>query len=233
MSRIYLGAAGMPAELFSIKMKNKKAPVVTIPRLSFYYRALMEKSDTQFVSSQELAELTGTSAAQVRKDFAYFGQFGAAGKGYRVDFLKNSITRILGVDKKWPVALVGVGNLGSALLSYKGFLRQGFHVVAAFDSDEEKIGRELAGVIVQNIDALKDEIKLKKIKIAVVTVPQQAAQDVIDKLVRSGIKAILNFAPVRPRAPKSVEVHNIDLSIELERLAYFLSNSPRRIFGAH
>jgi redox-sensing transcriptional repressor len=137
------------------------------------------------------------------------------------------------VDKKWPVALVGVGNLGSALLSYKGFLRQGFHVVAAFDSDEEKIGRELAGVIVQNIDALKDEIKLKKIKIAVVTVPQQAAQDVIDKLVRSGIKAILNFAPVRPRAPKSVEVHNIDLSIELERLAYFLSNSPRRIFGAH
>ncbi len=206
-------------------MKNKKAPVATIPRLSLYYRALMEKSDAQFISSQELAELTGTSAAQVRKDFAYFGQFGAAGKGYRVDFLKNSITRILGVDKNWSVALVGVGNLGSALLSYRGFLRQGFHIVAAFDSDEEKIGRELAGVTVLNIATLEDEIKLKKIKMAVVTVPQQAAQDVIDKLVRSGIKAILNFAPVRPRTHKSVEIQNIDLSIELEKLAYFLSRA--------
>ena len=205
-------------------MKKKKAPVATIPRLSFYYRALMQKSDAQFVSSQELAELTGSSAAQVRKDFAYFGQFGAPGKGYRVDFLKNSITRILGVNKKWSVALVGIGNLGSALLSYKGFPRQGFQIVAAFDNDEQKIGKNFAGIVIQNIAVLKDEIKLKKIKMAVVTVPQQAAQEVIDRLVESGIKAIINFAPIRPGVPKSVEVHNIDLSIELERLAYFLSS---------
>lgn len=204
-------------------MKKKKVPVATIPRLSFYYRALMQKSDAQFISSQELAELSGTSAAQVRKDFAYFGQFGAAGKGYRVDFLKNSITRILGVDKSWPVALVGIGNLGSALLSYKGFPRQGFQIVAAFDNDEQKIGKDFAGIIVSHIAALESEIKLKKIKMVVVTVPQQAAQEVINKLVKSGIKAILNFAPLRPRVPKGVEVHNIDLSIELERLAYFLS----------
>jgi redox-sensing transcriptional repressor len=204
-------------------MKKKKVPVACIPRLSFYYRALMEKSDTQFVSSQALARLTGTSAAQVRKDLAYFGQFGAAGKGYRVDFLKNSITRILGVDKNWSVVLVGVGNLGSALLSYKGFPRQGFQITAAFDNDEQKIGKNVAGINIQNIAALEGEVKIKKIKIAVVTVPQQAAQEVINKLVKAGVKAILNFAPVRPGAPKSVEVHNIDLSIELEKLAYFLS----------
>ena len=204
-------------------MKKKKVPVATIPRLSFYYRALMQKSDARFVSSQELAELSGTSAAQVRKDLAYFGQFGAAGKGYRVDFLKASITRILGVDKNWPVALVGIGNLGSALLSYKGFPRQGFHIVAAFDNDEQKIGKNFAGIVIQDIATLEDEIRLKKIKMAVVTVPQQAAQEVIDKLVSSGIKAILNFAPIRLGVPKSVEVHNIDLSIELEKLTYFLS----------
>lgn len=208
-------------------MKKKKAPVVTIPRLSFYYRALMQKADAQFVSSQELAELSGTSAAQVRKDLAYFGQFGAAGKGYRVDFLKKSITRILGVDKSWPVALVGIGNLGSAFLSYKGFSRQGFQIVAAFDNDEEKIGKDFAGIVIRNIAALEEEIKLKKIRMAVVTVPQLAAKEVIDRLVKAGIKAILNFAPIRPGVPKSVEVHNIDLSIELERLAYFLSQFGR------
>lgn len=204
-------------------MKKKKAPVATIPRLSFYYRALMEKNDTQLVSSQELAKLTGASAAQVRKDLAYFGQFGAAGKGYRVDFLKKSITRILGVDKNWPVALVGIGNLGSALLSYKGFPTQGFKITAAFDNDGQKVGKNYAGIVIQDIETLESEIRLKKIRMAIVTVPQQAAQGVIDKLLKSGIKAILNFAPIRPDAPKSVEVHNIDLSIELERLAYFLS----------
>jgi redox-sensing transcriptional repressor len=204
-------------------MKKKKAPVVTIPRLSFYYRALMQKSAAQFISSQELAKLCGTSAAQVRKDLAYFGQFGAAGKGYRVDFLKNSISRILGVDKNWPVALVGIGNLGSALLSYRGFSRQGFEVVAAFDNDRQKIGKDFSGIVVSDIAALEEEVKFKKIKMAVVTVPQQAAQSVIDKLAKAGIKAVLNFAPIRPDVPKSVEVHNIDLSIELERLAYFLS----------
>ena len=204
-------------------MKKKKVPVATIPRLSFYYRALMQKNDARFISSQELAELSGTSAAQLRKDLAYFGQFGAAGKGYRVDFLKNSISRILGVDRNWPVALVGIGNLGSALLSYKGFSRQGFQIVAAFDNDEQKVGKDFAGIVIQDITALENEIKLKKIKMAVVTVPQQAAQEIIDKLVESGIKAILNFAPMRPGVPKNVEVHNIDLSIELEKLTYFLS----------
>ena len=204
-------------------MKKKKVPLATIPRLSFYYRALIQKDNAQLISSQELAELSGTSAAQVRKDLAYFGQFGAAGKGYRVDFLKKSITRILGVDKSWPVALVGIGNLGSALLSYRGFSRQGFEIVATFDNDQQKIGKDFAGIVIKNIAALEEEIKLKKIRMAVVTVPQQAAQEVIDKLVKAGIKAILNFAPIRPGVPKSVEVHNIDLSIELERLTYFLS----------
>jgi len=208
-------------------MKKKKVPLATIPRLSLYYRALMERSDTQLISSQELAGLSGTSAAQVRKDLAYFGQFGAAGKGYRADFLKSSISRILGVDKDWSVALVGIGNLGSALLSYKGFLRQGFHIVAAFDNDVEKIGKNFAGIVIQDIAALEDEIRRKKIKMAVVTVSQEAAQEVTDKLVKYGVKAILNFAPLRPGAPKGVEVHSIDLSIELEKLAFFLSQRTK------
>ncbi len=198
-------------------------PVACIPRLSLYYRALMARSEGQFVSSQELATLTGFSAAQVRKDFTYFGHFGAPGKGYPIEFLKNAITRILGVDKNWPVALVGVGNLGLALLSYKGFTKQGFHIVAAFDNDQEKIGKSFAGVSVSDIVTLESGIRSKKIKMAIITVPVYAAQDVIGRLVKSGIKAILNFAPTRPSVPSKVEIHNIDLSIELEKLTYFLS----------
>lgn len=204
-------------------MKDEKIPAVVIPRLSLYYRTLLESSSSDFISSDEIARLTGLNAAQVRKDLAYFGQFGEPGKGYQIETLKQSIVKILGTDRQWPVILVGVGNLGSALLAYKGFTRQGFKIICAFDSDLRKIGKNLEGVLVKDLSELEAEIKLNKVEIAIVTVPQATALEVIDKLVRTGIRAILNFAPVRPQAPEGVEILNIDLSIELERLAYFLA----------
>ena len=123
------------------------------------------------------------------------------------------------------MVLVGVGNLGSALLAYKGFTRQGFKIVCAFDSDLRKIGKNLEGVLVKDLSELEAEIKLNKVEIAIVTVPQESAVDVLDRLVKAGIRAILNFAPVRPQVPDAVEILNIDLSIELEKLAYFLARS--------
>lgn len=204
-------------------MKKENIPQVVIPRLSLYYRTLLEMSGPDFISSEDIAEHSGVTAAQVRKDLAYFGQFGEPGKGYHIDALKESIVKILGTDKPWSVALVGVGNIGSALLSYKGFSKQGFKIACAFDNDLRKIGKSLEGVTVKDISELESETRLNKIDMAIVTVPQAMAQDVVNKLAKAGIKAILNFAPVRPQAPDGVRIINIDLSIELERLAYFLT----------
>ena len=204
-------------------MKTAKIPLPTIPRLSLYYRALLGSNNSNFISSEEIAKLAGVTAAGVRKDLAYFGQFGSPSKGYQITTLKQSIIRILGTDKEWSVALVGVGNLGSALLAYKGFLKHGFKISSAFDSDLRKIGKTLEGVRVLDISELEDEIKNKRIDMAIVTVPQDEAVEAINKLVKAGIRAILNFAPVRPQAAKGVEILNIDLAIELEKLAYFLS----------
>lgn len=199
-----------------------KVPQVVIPRLSLYYRAILE-SRKEFVSSEELSKLTQFSSSQVRRDLAYFGQFGIPGRGYKTKILKSSILKILGLDREWKVVLVGVGNLGSALLSYKGFAKQGFKISYAFDKDKTKIGRRINSAIVKDIKNLSRLVKAKSIKIAIITVPYDNAQEVADLLVNNGIKAILNFAPVRLRLPKAVTVLNIDLSIELERLAYFLA----------
>lgn len=202
-------------------------PNITIRRLSLYYRALLESRKKDVISSNELSKFTGFGAAQIRRDLAYFGQFGVPGKGYDIEVLKREILRILGIDKEWRVALVGVGNLGSALLSYKGFREQGFNIVAAFDADVRKIGKTLETITIQDISELRETIKKLSIKMAIVTVPGTFAQSVINSLVKSGVKAILNFAPIRPNVPKNVELLNIDLSIELERLAYFLARSIR------
>jgi redox-sensing transcriptional repressor len=209
-------------------MKSIKVPLVTIPRLSLYYRALGEQRTPDFISSREIASLTGFSAAQVRKDLAYFGQFGVPGRGYQVKNLKQSIVKILGTDRAWSVVLVGTGNLGSALLSYKGFSKQGFNIVAAFDNDAHKTGKTIKGIKVKDIGEIEEQVKLLEADMAIVTVPQNAAQEVINKLVRAGVRAILNFAPLRPQVSGDVEVLNIDLSIELERLAYFLARARKR-----
>lgn len=204
-------------------MGNNKIPSAVIPRLSLYYRALIESGSSDFVSSEEIAGLTGFTAAQVRKDLAYFGQFGTPSRGYQVDELKHTILRILGTDREWNVALVGVGNLGSALLAYKGFGRLRFKIKCAFDNDLRKIGKNLEGVIVQDITELEATLKKENIRMAIVAVTQDAAQRVVDALVKAGVRAILNFAPLRPQVPEGVQILNIDLSIELEKLAYFLS----------
>lgn len=209
-------------------MHIEKIPKLTIPRLSLYYRALLESRGSAFISSEELSKLTQFSAAQVRKDLTYFGEFGTPGKGYKIAELKEAILKILGTGRECNIALIGAGNLGLALLAYKGFAVQGFRIVAAFDSNLSKIGKTFEGVLIRGMNELPQVVKNENIEIAVVAVPAEVAQPVVDRLVKSGIRAILNFAPIRPKAPKGVEILNIDLSIELERLAYFLKRSAKK-----
>lgn len=209
-------------------MHTEKIPKLTIPRLSLYYRALLESRVSAFISSDELAKLTQFSAAQVRKDLTYFGEFGTPGKGYKITGLKEAILKILGTGRECNIALIGAGNLGLALLAYKGFTAQGFRIVAAFDNNLSKIGKTFEGVLIRGMNELPKVVKNENIEIAVIAVPAEVAQEAVDKLVKSGIRAILNFAPIRPKAQKGVEILNIDLSIELERLAYFLKRSAKK-----
>jgi redox-sensing transcriptional repressor len=195
-------------------------PLSTIERLSLYYRGLAESRVARCISSEELAQLTGFSAALIRRDLSYFGQFGVPGKGYDVAALKEKILQILGIDRKWRVALIGMGNLGSALANYRGFKEQGFEVIAIFDNDRRKIGNKRAGVAVYSIDKLEEVARAKRIEMAIITVSSQAAQEVIERVIRAGIRAILNFAPVKVKIPPRVSLINIDMSVELERLSF-------------
>ena len=206
-----------------------KIPEMTIRRLSIYSRCLLqlEEDGVKTISSQELAERFNLNSAQVRKDLAYFGEFGVRGIGYYVVGLKAELQRILGLDREWPVALVGLGNLGSALFHYKGFRRQGFRVAVVFDDDPAKIGREIEGVPIVATRDITREVKGRAIQIAVLAVPAEAAQSVTDELVAAGIKAVLNFAPARLRVPKHTRLKNVDLSIELETLSFYLAQGIR------
>ncbi len=202
-------------------MERKKAniPVTTVYRLSYYCRALLECGTSGFISSQDLAKLTGFSGALVRRDLSYFGRFGIPGRGYPVSELREKISRILGIDRKWKVALIGLGNLGSALLRYKAFEKQGFTIVAIFDSDPAKIKKSRSGIEIQDINQLQAEFEKGRGEMAIITVPADAAEEVIGRVVSSGIKAILNFAPIKVKVPDSVSLVNIDFSVELERLS--------------
>jgi redox-sensing transcriptional repressor len=206
-----------------------KIPEMTIRRLSVYTRCLqqLEEDGVKTVSSQELAERFGLNSAQVRKDLAYFGEFGVRGIGYYVAGLKAELQKILGLDREWPVALIGLGNLGSALFHYKGFARQGFRIAAIFDEDPAKIGRDVGGIPVLPSADLAREVKARGIQIAIVAVPSEAAQAVTDQLADAGIKAILNFAPSRLRAPRDTRLKHVDLTIELETLSFYLAKSAR------
>lgn len=209
--------------------KISKIPEMTIRRLSIYTRCLqqLEEDGVKTISSQELAERFNLNSAQVRKDLAYFGEFGVRGIGYYVSGLKAELLKILGLDREWPVALVGFGNLGSALFNYKGFGRQGFRISAIFDDDPAKMGRVLDGIPILPLRDLPREVKAKNLQIGIVAVPAEAAQVVADRLVASGIKAILNFAPVRLKVAKDVRLKNVDLSIELESLSFAISQGSR------
>lgn len=224
MSSDSLPTVSAPEERPGGSNAGKKIPKAVIKRLSLYSRILqnLEILDREKVSSRELAQHLGLNSAQVRKDLAYFGQFGVPGLGYYVSDLRKRIKRILGTDRGVRLALVGVGNLGTALLSYGGFARQGFHIVAAFDSDKRKVGSTKGGVPIHDIADLERVAREQRIDIAVLTVPADHAQAVATKLIDCGITALLNFVPVHLKVPDSVRVHYVDLSIEIESLSYYL-----------
>ena len=202
---------------------------MTIRRLSIYTRCLsqLEEDGVKTISSQEVADRFGLNSAQVRKDLAYFGEFGIRGIGYHVSGLKAELQKILGLDREWPVALVGFGNLGSALFNYKGFARQGFRIAAIFDDDPAKAGRVVDGVPVLTLKDLSREVKARNLTIGVVAVPAETAQAVVDQLVAAGVKSILNFAPTRLKVGKDVRLKNVDLTIELENLSFYLAQGLR------
>jgi redox-sensing transcriptional repressor len=206
-----------------------KIPEMTIRRLSVYTRCLihLEEDGVKTVSSQELADRFSLNSAQVRKDLAYFGEFGVRGIGYYVSGLKAELQKILGLDREWPVVLVGFGNLGSALFNYKGFSRQGFRIATIVDDDPAKAGREVDGVPIVATREIARELKARGIQIAILAVPPESAQAVTDQLVAAGIRAILNFAPARLRVGRDVRLKNVDLSIELETLSFYLAKGAR------
>jgi redox-sensing transcriptional repressor len=212
-----------------IAPKKKNIPDPTIARLPRYLRSFTEFLHNQqtVISSKELAALSSINPAQVRKDLAYFGQFGQRGIGYDVKTLDSKMREILGLNKIWRIALVGAGNLGTALLQYGGFTKAGFKIDAAFDVDPSKVGWELEGVRIWAAPAIRQVVREKKIEIGVVAVPASQAQRVADDLVDGGIRAILNFAPCVLAVPKSVLVRGVDLASELEHLTYFLEKSSR------
>ncbi len=206
---------------------KKKISESTIHRLSLYYRVLsvMEIENYETVSSKELAKREKLTPAQVRKDLSFFGSFGTRGLGYPVNELKNRIARILGLDRVWNVALIGVGNIGSALVGYKEFQRQGFDIKLIFDNDQRKIGSNHKGIQVSDIKNLERDLKENKIDIVIIAVPSTVAQYIVDDVVKADIKAILNFAPINLKVPPDVHLRNENMSVELEFLSFALINS--------
>ncbi|MFH1258798.1 MAG: redox-sensing transcriptional repressor Rex [Elusimicrobiota bacterium] len=200
---------------------NKQVPRLVIPRLSLYYRLLKAIVENDIISSEEISARTGFSAAQVRRDLAFFGQFGVPGKGYNIEGLKSVLSSILGINQVWNVALCGAGNLGTALLGYKGFAKQCLQIVAAFDVNKKKIGKLYRGIKIYALKELPKIVIKENIKMAIVTAPAEGAQELIDKIIHSGIKFIINFAPLRLKVPNGVKVHNIDIAMEMEQLSFW------------
>ncbi len=207
-------------------MKNINIPKTTINRLSLYLKCFIELSETKinFISSKELAALVGLNSAQVRKDLSYFGKFGRRGLGYNVEILRYKISEILGTHKLWKVAIIGIGNLGRALLTYAGFKERGFKIIAGFDNSPDKIGWEIDGINIYSIDELERIIKKEKIEIIILTTPKTAVQEIIDRLKKTKIKGVLNFAGKYLVADENFKIRNVDISLELEQLTYFVIN---------
>ncbi len=210
-------------QAFDNRMRYAKIPDETVRRLPVYLRALSHWTDLgrERISSKDLAGSVGVNPWQIRKDFSYFGQFGAPGVGYDVAALSGHIKKILRLDNDREVALVGVGNLGKAVLAYSGFDRYGLNIVKAFDSNSKKIGKTVQGVLVEDVSDLS-ALKDKKIKLAILAVPTGIAQDVADRLIAAGVKGILNFSACHLVVPKTVKVTHIDIAMNLASLPYYL-----------
>ena len=199
-------------------------PDVVIDRLPLYARALasLEAQGREVVSSQELGALLAVTPAQIRKDLSYFGRFGKQGRGYNVLKLLDELRRILGLNRQWRMAVVGIGRLGRAILGYQGFTPQGFRIVEAFDSDPDMIGSQIDGLTVKDTAELETRLKVAKIDIGIVAVPADTAQRVIDALVRCGVRAVLNYAPIAAQVPKGVQVKRVDPVLALQGMTYYL-----------
>lgn len=206
-------------------MKAYKIPEATVMRLSIYSRYLHQliDEDVETVSSGEIARGVGVSSAQVRKDLAYFGEFGTRGVGYKVEELYGQLLKILGLDQKWNIIIVGAGKLGSALALYQGFRERGFTISGILDNNTERIGDKLGDLEVEPLEELYKKVKENNVKVGVVTVPASSAQDVTDKLIESGVNAILNFSPQVLKVPHGTVLRNVDLSVNLELLSFNLA----------
>jgi redox-sensing transcriptional repressor len=208
------------------KPSNDQVSELTTNRLSVYLRCLnqLEGAGVETISSQALAEQFHLNAAQIRKDLAYFGEFGVRGVGYYVKDLKRHLRAILGLDRKLRVAVMGAGNLGLALADYPGFRREGFEIVALFDIADSKIGDESrSGVTIYDIRDIKRVVRKEHVDIAVIAVPAESAQPVLDQVVAAGIRAVLNFSPGALKVPPGVRLRNVDLTVSLESLSFYLA----------
>ncbi len=203
-------------------------PNPAVRRLSLYLRQLeaFKRKDRRTISSRQLGESLNLTDAQVRKDLAYFGQFGHPGIGYRVDDLIGQVKHILGTDRTWNVLLVGAGNLGRALMAYHGFDAKGFKLVAVFDNDPTKAGTRQGDFEVQALGELLATVQKLKIQLGIMAVPPDSAQDVADQLVEAGIRGLLNFAPVSIQVPPDVALNAVDLAVQLEQLSFQVNVAP-------
>lgn len=205
-------------------MNTKVIPDIVISRLPLYLRSLqrMAGEGRLVTSSQELGEKLGISAAQIRKDLSQFGEFGKQGTGYEIDYLMKQISKILRVDLEWEIAIVGAGDIGSAVARYKGFLNRGFRVAMIFDSNPQRIGEKIDSFVIQDTEDMVEAIRSAGIKVAMLSVPAAVAQEVAEQLVNAGIRAILNYAPITLNVPPNVYVQYIDPVIHLQRMTYYL-----------
>lgn len=210
----------MPSKL------SDRIPDIVIGRLPLYLRALdrLKQEGRDVTSSHELGRRLGISSAQIRKDLSHFGGFGKQGTGYQIEFLVEKLRQVLQVNREWRVAVVGAGNLGSAISHYRGFTDRGFRIAWLFDSDESKVGQTIGGFPVFHIDDLEQTITENKVSIAMVAVPAEVAQDVADTIVQAGVKAILNYAPISLDVPDDVMVQYIDPVVHLQHMTYYLSD---------
>jgi len=205
-------------------MNQRTVPDVVVRRLTQYYYALRscQERGLEIVSSQLLGEMLNVTAAQIRKDLSFFGGFGKQGIGYNVETLLEHVQRILGLKQEWPVALVGLGNLGRALLHYQGFAQEGFKIVAAFDADPRKVGTSAGGLTIHDDKEISQTVPAMGIRIAILALPPDKAQEVAESLVKAGVRALLNYAPVTLKVPEGVWVRQMDPLVALQSMTYYL-----------
>ncbi len=204
---------------------SKYIPDVVVVRLPMYVRALtlLQQSGIDYVSSRYLGAQLGVTPAQIRKDLSHFGRFGRQGRGYGVGLLLDELRQILGLNRGWQVAIIGTGRLGRAIMDYKGFIPAAFTLVAAFDKDPAQIGKKAGGVVVQDVAELKKTLGERRVDIAIVSVPPSEAQGVIDQVSETGVKAVVNYAPIAARVPQGMRLRSVDPVLALESLAFYLS----------